>query len=221
MMICTFQTSRRDFSLWPPALVRVRETTNQRQKGGDFNCLFCCLQEKVSVIQYSLFIFFFVGIFWHSYFCNLRTCNTVTAKLLSTFLGVTTGKQRKEQRRRQEKMTLGQTGAEREPRHHAKKGQQVALDGERGLSPRLWSKSSSGFFFCFILSGTGFCPTVSCSSEAPCPVGVSVSAAGQKGPGRQCSLAFLQDPNDAERRPIKGLLPLELRGSRKGVLMVC
>lgn len=53
--------------------------------------------------------------------------------------------------------------------------------------------------------------------EPPGLVGVSGCAAGQKGPGRQCSLAFLLDHNHADRRPIKGLLPLELRGSRRGI----
>lgn len=46
----TFRTSRRDIAGSPPAPVRARETTNQRQRDGDSNFLFCCRQEKVHVI---------------------------------------------------------------------------------------------------------------------------------------------------------------------------
>lgn len=141
----------------------------------------------------------------------------VVGRLSSNFSGVKGGKQRRDQSRKQdfEKVTLEQRGVERERRLHAEKGPQVALEREEGLRPRLW-KIRPKFIFGFVF--TGFCPAVLCSPEPPGSVGVSGCAAGQKGPGRQCSLAFLQDHNDAYRRPIKGLLPLELRGSRRETL---
>lgn len=77
----------------------------------------------------------------------------MAAKHLSNFSGVNVGKQRGEQTRRQEKMTPEHKGAEREKRRHAEKGQLVPLDGEGGLSARLWSKSSLG------------CSLASCSLE--------------------------------------------------------
>lgn len=46
----TFRTSRRNFARWPPAPVGAGGTTNRRQRDGDSNFLFCCLQEKVDVI---------------------------------------------------------------------------------------------------------------------------------------------------------------------------
>ena len=60
-------------------------------------------------------------------------------------------------------------------------------------------------------------------SEPPPPAGVLGCVAGRKGPGKQSSLAFLQnrldlqDPcesSDANRGVVKGVLPLELRGMR-------
>lgn len=65
---------------------------------------------------------------------------------------------------------------------------------------------------------------VSSPSEPPPPVGVLGCVAGRKGPGKQTSLAFLQnqlldlkDPcesTEANRGVVRGILPLELRGMR-------
>lgn len=64
--------------------------------------------------------------------------------------------------------------------------------------------------------------SVSSPSEPPPPVGLLGCVAGRKGPGKQSSLAFLQnrlldlqDPyesSDANRGVVRGVLPLELRG---------
>lgn len=106
-----------------------------------------------------------------------------------------------------EKVTLEPRGAERERRLHAERGPQVAVEHEEGLCPRLWRR--------FCLGICGFCSNVLCSPEAPVPVGLpGCAVGGQKGTGRQCSLAFLQDPKDPDRGPTKGLLPLELRGNQ-------
>ncbi|XP_035459670.2 uncharacterized protein LOC118282571 isoform X2 [Scophthalmus maximus] len=62
--------------------------------------------------------------------------------------------------------------------------------------------------------------------DEPPPVGVSGCVAGRNGPGKQSSLAFLQnrlldpqDPcesSDANRRVVRGVLPLELRDLQNG-----
>lgn len=64
---------------------------------------------------------------------------------------------------------------------------------------------------------TIFCYAVSSPSEPPAPVGVMGCVAGRKGPGKQSSLAFLQNPcesSDANRGVVRGVLPLELTGVR-------
>lgn len=63
---------------------------------------------------------------------------------------------------------------------------------------------------------------VSSSPEPLPPAGVLGCIAGRKGPGRQSSLAFLQnrlldlqdrcEASDANRGVVKGVVPLELRG---------
>lgn len=49
-------------------------------------------------------------------------------------------------------------------------------------------------------------------------MGVLGCVAGWKGPGKQCSLAFLHDRNDANRGTIKGILPLQLRGTLREII---
>lgn len=58
-----------------------------------------------------------------------------------------------------------------------------------------------------------------CCSEPPPPVGVLGCVAGWRGLGKQSSLAFLQnplpdlqDPCEANRGVVRGIVPLELRG---------
>lgn len=64
-----------------------------------------------------------------------------------------------------------------------------------------------------------FCDAVSCSLEPTRPVGVLGCVAGWKGPGKQCSLAFLHDRSDANRGTVKGILPLELRGTQRETMI--
>ncbi|XP_045910523.1 uncharacterized protein KIAA2012 homolog [Micropterus dolomieu] len=55
--------------------------------------------------------------------------------------------------------------------------------------------------------------------EPPAPVGVMGCVAGRKGPGKQSSLAFLQNPcesSDANRGVVRGVLPLELTDLQNG-----
>lgn len=69
------------------------------------------------------------------------------------------------------------------------------------------------------LSHLKFCSFL---AELSPPVGVLGYITGRKGPGKQSSLAFLQnrlvdpqdlcDTSDANRGVVRGLLPLELRG---------
>lgn len=66
-------------------------------------------------------------------------------------------------------------------------------------------------------------------SECPAPVGLLTGVTGKRGPGRQSSLAYLQnhllnfqhlceESGDTNREVVRGLLPLELRG--KGHMII-
>lgn len=93
------------------------------------------------------------------------------------------------------------------------------LDLEEGLNLRLFLNDGVCFILiCEFIRHADFCDAVFCSLEPARPAGALGCVTGWKGPGKQCSLAFLHDRSDANRGTVKGILPLELRGTQREMI---